>query len=111
MQFFGKIALLCQTLDMPIKKDVLDDNKEPKVKVTGVIKAELQDTRYLVEIDVNGLKHSLVGYLSGRMRQNYIRVALGDKVEVEVSPKNLDLGRIVYKLDKNAPAVPQAPAA
>lgn len=89
----------------------LEDNKEPKVKIPGVVIGELQDTKYLVEIEVQGIKHSLVGYLSGRMRQNYIRVLVGDRVEVEVSPLNLDLGRIVYKLDRVAPPVTTAAAA
>ncbi len=96
---------------MSIKNHDLEDNKEPKIRVTGIVKVKLQDTRYLVEIDVNGIKHQLEGYLSGKMRQNYIRVELNDKVEMEVSPKNLDLGRIVYKLDSrniSAPAITAA---
>jgi translation initiation factor IF-1 len=75
--------------------------KEIKVRVAGTVIQTGQNTKYLIEIDVQGIKHKLIGYISGRMRQNYIKVAEGDKVVVEVSPYDLSIGRIVYNAKKD----------
>ena len=76
--------------------------KEIKVRVAGtVLQGEQNNAKYQIEIDVQGIKHKLIGYLSGRMRQNYIKVAEGDKVVVEVSPYDLRIGRIVYNAKKD----------
>jgi translation initiation factor IF-1 len=42
--------------------------------------------------------HELLGYTSGRMKRYRIRMLLGDRVRVELSPYDLDRGRIVYRL-------------
>jgi translation initiation factor IF-1 len=47
-----------------------------------------------VELD-NG--HTVLAYLSGKMRKHYIRVLLGDRVRVELSPYDLSRGRITYR--------------
>ncbi len=60
----------------------------------GVVKEALPNTQFLVELE-NG--HKVIGYLSGRMRKNYIRVALGDVVSVEMSPYDLSRGRVVFR--------------
>jgi translation initiation factor IF-1 len=49
---------------------------------------------FRVELE-NG--HNVLAYLSGKMRKYYIRVLLGDKVRVEMSPYDLTRGRIVYR--------------
>lgn len=67
------------------------------IEVEGVIKECLPDTRFLVEIDVNGQKHEIIGYLSGKMRMNYIRLIVGDRVRLEISPYDIKLGRITYR--------------
>jgi len=46
----------------------------------------------------------VLGYLAGRMRRAYIRVLLGDVVRVEMSPYDLDRGRIVYRQRRNGPS-------
>jgi len=43
----------------------------------------------------------VLAYLSGRMRRYYIKVLLGDKVKVELSPYDLEKGRIVYRYKKH----------
>lgn len=60
----------------------------------GVVKEALPNTQFLVELE-NG--HRVIGYLSGRMRKNYIRVALGDTVSVEMSPYDLTRGRVIFR--------------
>ncbi len=84
------------------KVKFVNAQKELKVRVEGKVLRVLQDTKYIVEIDVQGLKHTLTGYISGKMRQNYIKVAEGDKVVLEVSPYDLTIGRIVYNAKKDA---------
>ena len=63
----------------------------------GVVKESLPNTQFVVEIDVNGEKHNVIGYLSGKMRMHYIRILPGDKVTVELTPYDLTRGRIVYR--------------
>jgi translation initiation factor IF-1 len=45
--------------------------------------------------------HEIIAYLSGKMRKYYIRILLGDRVKVEVSPYDLNRGRITYRYKKN----------
>jgi translation initiation factor IF-1 len=63
----------------------------------GKIVEALPNTSFRVELE-NG--HNVLAYLSGKMRKFYIRVLLGDKVRVELSPYDLDRGRIIYRYKK-----------
>jgi len=69
-------------------------NKEEKITVEGTIIEALPGTQFRVKLE-NG--HEVIAYLSGRMRRYYIRILLGDSVRVEMSPYDLDRGRIVYR--------------
>ena len=64
----------------------------------GVVKESLPNTQFVVEIDVNGEKHSVIGYLSGKMRMHYIRILEGDKVKIEMTPYDKTQGRIIYRM-------------
>ncbi len=68
--------------------------KEDKLTVEGTIVEALPGTQFRVRLD-NG--HEILAYLSGKMRKYYIRVLLGDRVRVELSPYDLTRGRIVYR--------------
>jgi translation initiation factor IF-1 len=68
-----------------------------KVIFEGVIKECLRGTEFLVEIDVDGTRRSIVGYISGKMRKNYIKVGYGDRVKIELSKYDLKRGRIVTR--------------
>lgn len=68
---------------------------EDTVESVGTVVEALPNTNFRVELE-NG--HTILAYLSGRMRKNYIRVYLGDKVRVEMSPYDLTRGRITYRL-------------
>jgi len=63
----------------------------------GVIKECLPNTQFVVEIDVNGSKHNVVGYLSGKMRMHFIRILEGDKVKIEMTPYDKEKGRITFR--------------
>jgi translation initiation factor IF-1 len=70
---------------------------EDKIRVDGTVVEALPGTKFKVELE-NG--HEIIAYLSGKMRKYYIRVLLGDKVTVEMSPYDMNRGRIVYRHKK-----------
>ena len=67
---------------------------EDKIQVDGTIVEALPGTQFRVRLDND---HEVLAYLSGRMRKYYIRILLGDRVKVEMSPYDLSRGRIVYR--------------
>ncbi len=67
---------------------------EDKIQVEGVVIEALPATQFKVRLE-NG--HEVLAYLSGKMRKYYIRILLGDRVRVEMSPYDLTRGRIVYR--------------
>jgi len=69
-------------------------DKEEKLEVEGVVVEALPNTQFTVELD-NG--HKVLAYLSGKMRRYYIRILLGDRVRVEMTPYDLSRGRITYR--------------
>ena len=68
--------------------------KEEKITVEGTVIEALPNTMFKVKLD-NG--HEVLGYLSGKMRRYYIRILLGDRVKVELSPYDLNKGRITFR--------------
>jgi translation initiation factor IF-1 len=75
---------------------------DEKIKVEGTVIEALPGTQFRVKLD-NG--HEVLAYLSGKMRKYYIRILLGDRVAVEMSPYDLSRGRITFRYRKQ-----QAPA-
>ncbi len=63
----------------------------------GTITETLPNTMFRVILDNN---HEVLAYLSGKMRKYYIRVLLGDRVRLELSPYDLTRGRIIYRHKK-----------
>ncbi|MBW6474007.1 MAG: translation initiation factor IF-1 [Anaerolineaceae bacterium] len=72
--------------------------EEDKIQVDGTIIEALPGTQFRVRLDN---EHEVLAYLSGRMRKYYIRILLGDRVRVEMSPYDLSRGRIVYRAKKH----------
>jgi translation initiation factor IF-1 len=70
-------------------------SKEDVIKMEGVIDDVLPNTMYRVAIE--NFEKTVLATLSGRMRQNNIKVLLGDIVELEISPYDLTRGRIVRR--------------
>lgn len=68
--------------------------KEEKIEIEGTVVETLPGTQFRVRLDTG---HEVMAYLSGRMRKYYIRILLGDRVRVELSPYDLARGRIVYR--------------
>jgi len=73
--------------------------EEDKIQVDGTIIEALPGTQFRVRLDN---EHEVLAYLSGKMRKYYIRILLGDRVRVEMSPYDLSRGRIVYRAKKNS---------
>jgi len=72
--------------------------KEDKIEVEGKVVEALPNATFRVEIDLQGKKHIVLAHISGKMRKNYIRILPGDKVKIELSPYDLNRGRITYRL-------------
>jgi translation initiation factor IF-1 len=68
--------------------------QEDKLTLEGKVIEALPNTTFRVKLE-NG--YEVLAYLSGKMRKYYIRVLLGDRVRVELSPYDLTRGRIVYR--------------
>ena len=68
--------------------------KEEAIEVEGLVKEALPNTMFRVELK-NG--HIIMAHLSGKMRKHYIRIVPGDNVKVELSPYDLDKGRIIFR--------------
>lgn len=70
---------------------------DDKIELEGTVVEALPNTQFTVELD-NG--HRVLAYLSGKMRKYYIRILLGDRVRVELTPYDLTRGRIIYRYKK-----------
>lgn len=69
--------------------------KEGVILMEGVIEEIMPAAMFRVRLD--NLENKVIGYLSGRMRTNNIKVLLGDRVEMEFSPYDLTRGRITRR--------------
>jgi translation initiation factor IF-1 len=76
--------------------------KEDTIEMEGVVSEVMHDTRFRVGLE-NG--HSIIAYISGKMRKHRIRILAGDKVSIELTPYDLSKGRITFRhKDERAPA-------
>jgi translation initiation factor IF-1 len=73
--------------------------KEEKIQVEGTVIEALPGTQFKVRLDMDN-DHEVLAYPSGKMRKYYIRILLGDRVQVEISPYDLSRGRITYRYKK-----------
>ncbi len=69
-------------------------SKEEAIAVNGVVKEPLPNAMFKVELE-NG--HIVLAHISGKMRMHNIRILPGDKVSLELSPYDLNRGRITYR--------------
>lgn len=70
---------------------------EDKLELEGTIVEALPNTQFKVRLDN---EHEVLAYLSGKMRKYYIRILLGDRVRVEMTPYDMTRGRITYRFKK-----------
>lgn len=69
-------------------------SKEALIEMKGLVTEVLPDARFRVTLD-NG--HPLIAYTGGKIRRHRIRILPGDEVSLELSPYDLDKGRITYR--------------
>ena len=69
--------------------------KEDAIEVEGKVIEPLPNAMFRVELE-NG--HIVLAHISGKMRMHYIRILPGDKVKVELSPYDLNRGRITFRV-------------
>ncbi len=74
-----------------------EKSKKEKIEAEGTVIEALPNAMFRVRLD-NG--HEVLAHISGKMRMYYIRILLGDRVLVELSPYDLTRGRIVYRYKK-----------
>lgn len=78
------------------KKPNSNENDEEKaVEVEGEISAVLAGTMFRVKLESG---HEVLAHISGKMRKRFIRLVIGDRVKMEMSPYDLTKARIVYRL-------------
>jgi translation initiation factor IF-1 len=68
--------------------------KEDVIEVEGIVIEKLPNTEFKVELEN---KHVITAHIAGKLRQNNIRIILGDKVLLEMSPYDINKGRIVWR--------------
>ena len=68
--------------------------KGEAIEVMGTVLESLPNAMFRVELDN---KHKVLAHISGKMRMHYIRIAPGDRVQVELTPYDLSRGRITYR--------------
>lgn len=73
----------------------MNQKKQSLIEMQGVVTQCLSNGIFRVKLE-NGFQ--VLTHLSGKIRRNYIRILLGDKVTVELSPYDLTRGRIVFRL-------------
>lgn len=81
----------------PRRGESMAKGKKERIEIEGTVVEALPNTMFRVELDTG---YEVLAYLSGKMRKYYIRVLLGDRVRVELSPYDLTRGRIVYRYKK-----------
>lgn len=69
-------------------------NKDDVIQMEGVVLKTLPNAMFKVKIEGG---HEILGHVSGKMRMHYIRILVGDKVLIELSPYDLSRGRITRR--------------
>lgn len=68
--------------------------KQEAIKIDGVVTETLPNAHFKVKLDNN---HVILAHISGKMRMHFIKILVGDKVALELSPYDLNKGRITYR--------------
>jgi translation initiation factor IF-1 len=68
--------------------------KEEAIEMEGTVTEALPNTHFRVQLDN---EHVVIAHISGRMRKNYIRILMGDRVTVQLTPYDLTKGRIIFR--------------
>lgn len=80
----------------PVRQKKADDDGEGEIEMEGVVSAVLAGTMFRVRV-ANG--HEFLAHISGKMRKRFIRLVVGDRVRIEVSPYDMSKARITFRLN------------
>lgn len=80
----------------PKPKKIEEDDGEGEIEMEGVVSAVLAGTMFRVKV-ANG--HEFLAHISGKMRKRFIRLVVGDRVKIEVSPYDMSKARITFRLN------------
>ena len=69
-------------------------SKEDLIRMAGTVEEVLPNAMFRIVLENN---HKITATIGGKLRQNNIRILLGDSVEVEMSPYDMNRGRVVYR--------------
>jgi len=69
--------------------------KEQPIEIEGCVKTVLPGTMFRVELDN---KHLVLATICGKIRKRFVRLTVGDRVKMEMSPYDLDKARIIWRL-------------
>jgi translation initiation factor IF-1 len=78
--------------------------KEDVIELEGTVEEALSNGMFRIRLDN---QHEVLGHLAGRMRRFRIKVLLGDRVRVELSPYDLSRGRITFREKVQGPGGPR----
>jgi len=92
--FLESICLLSFYSTRFFSTTLLSMAKEEAIQMEGTVTETLPNTMFRVELE-NG--HTVIAHISGKMRKHYIRIMTGDAVTVELTPYDLEKGRIIYR--------------
>ncbi len=67
------------------------------IVVDGIVKESLPNAMFRVEVELGGRKHEVLAHVSGKMRMHFIKILPGDSVTLEISPYDLNRGRITVR--------------
>ncbi|MFB6226671.1 MAG: translation initiation factor IF-1 [Candidatus Paceibacteria bacterium] len=76
------------------KEEQNQTNDDGKIEARGTVEETMPGAKFKVKLEND---HEVIAHLSGKMRVNNIRISVGDEVKVEMSPYDLDKGRITYR--------------
>ena len=77
--------------------------KEELIQFEGLVTEILPDARYRVQLDAG---HEIVAYTAGKMKKNRIKTLAGDRVTIEMSPYDLEKGRLIFRHKDERPSEP-----
>jgi translation initiation factor IF-1 len=80
--------------------------KEELMQFDGLVLEILPDARYRVQLDQG---HEIVAYTAGKMKKNRIKTLAGDRVTVEMSPYDLEKGRLIFRHKDTSSSGPRPP--
>ena len=78
-------------------------SKEELIEFEGLVTEILPDARYRIQLDTG---HVIVAYTAGKMKKNRIKTLAGDRVTIEMSPYDLEKGRLIFRHKDERPSTP-----